>query len=393
MKASEYKTLPDSPGVYLMKDGSGAVIYVGKAGNLKRRVSSYFLAAHDARISKMVSEIETIDFIGTANALEALVLEAKLIKEKNPPYNVREKDDKSFLYIEITGEKFPRVMLVRGKAAASGERFGPFTSSGSVREAMKILRRIFQWSVHPESRIGTFKKPCFDYEIGLCPGTCIGEISRRDYMKNIRGLRMFLMGKKERLLLSLKKEMESAAKKLDFEEAERMKRRIFALTHVADAALLGEPDATPESGERIEGYDISNISGDSAVGSMVVFTGGVPDKGEYRKFKIRSIASPNDVGMMKEMVSRRLKNHWALPSLILVDGGVAQVNAVREALAENGIKIPVVGMVKGPDRKGTDLVGDYVKIADKKVLERVRDEAHKFAIGYHRAVRGRKMME
>jgi excinuclease ABC subunit C len=393
MKASEYKKLPDSPGVYLMKDKSGTVIYVGKAGNLRRRVSSYFLSAHDARISKMVSEIKTIDFIETSNALEALVLEAKLIKEKNPPYNVREKDDKSFLYIEITDEKFPRVMLVRGASAASGERFGPFTSSGSAREAMKILRRIFQWSTHPESKIGKSKKPCFDYEIGLCPGTCIGTVSRREYVKNIKRLKMFLTGKSKRLISSLKREMETAAKKLDFEEAGRIKRKIFALTHVADAALLGEPDAVSESGERIEGYDISNISGDSAVGSMVVFTGGVPDKREYRKFKIHSFASPNDVGMMKEMISRRLGNHWALPSLILVDGGVAQVNAAREALAENGIKVPVVGMVKGPDRKGTDLVGDYVKGADKKVLERVRDEAHKFAIGYHRAVRGRKMLE
>jgi excinuclease ABC subunit C len=393
MKASEYKKLPDSPGVYLMKDKSGLIIYVGKAGNLRRRVSSYFLAAHDARISKMVSEIKTIDFIKTSNALEALVLEAKLIKEKNPPYNIREKDDKSFLYIEITEEKFPRVMLVRGKAVSSGERFGPFTSSGSAREAMKILRRIFQWNTHPESKIGTFNKPCFDYEIGLCPGTCVGEITHKEYIKNIRRLKMFLMGKGERLLSSLRKEMETAAKRLDFEEANRIKKRIFALTHVADAALLGEPDAISESGERIEGYDISNISGDSAVGSMVVFTGGIPDKNEYRKFKIRSLSSPNDVGMMKEMILRRFKNPWALPSLILVDGGISQVNVAREALAESGLKIPVVGMIKGRDRKGTALVGDYIKIADKKALERVRDEAHRFAIGYHRALRDGKMLK
>ncbi len=388
MKVWEYKNLPELPGVYLMKGKSG-VIYVGKAGNLRRRVSSYFLRPHDARISKMVSEIKTIDFIATANALEALVLEAKLIKEKNPPYNIREKDDKSFLYVEITDEEFPRVMLVRGKAKSAGERFGPFTSSGSAREAMKILRRIFQWSVHPASKIGTFKKPCFDYEIGLCPGTCIGAVSRREYMKNIRRLKMFMEGKSGKLISSLKREMASAAKKLDFEEADNIKKKIFALTHVADAALLGEPDAYSSSGERIEGYDISDISGDSAVGSMVVFTGGIPERSEYRKFKIRSFSSPNDAGMMKEMVSRRLKNHWPLPSLILVDGGVSQVNAAKEALSENGVKIPVIGMVKGPDRKGTGLVGDYVKDADKKVLERVRDEAHKFAISYHRGVRGR----
>jgi excinuclease ABC subunit C len=393
MKASNYKNLPDSPGVYLMKNKSGEIIYVGKAGNLKRRVSSYFMRPHDARISKMVSEIKNINFIETNDALEALVLEAKLIKEKRPPYNIREKDDRSFLYIEITDEKFPRVLLVRGRSVASGKRFGPFTSSGSAREAMKILRRIFPWNTHPESRVGTFKKPCFDYEIGLCPGTCIGEVTRSDYMKNIRRLKLFLSGNKKRLMSSLEKEMLSESKKLNFEEASKIKKKIFALTHVSDASLLGEPDQGNDSKTRIEGYDISNISGDSAVGSMVVFIGGVPDKDQYRKFKIRSLSSPNDVGMMHEMISRRLKNHWPLPELILVDGGVPQVNSAREALAENGIKIPVVGMIKGPDRKGTALVGDYVKNIDKKVLERVRDEAHRFAIGYHRAIRGKKLFE
>jgi excinuclease ABC subunit C len=375
-----------------MKGDKGRLLYIGKAGNLRRRVSSYFLASHDARISKMVSEIRNIDFIITDNALEALILEAKLIKEKEPPYNIREKDDKSFLFIEITDEKFPRVLLVRGKTASSGERFGPFTSSSSAREAMRILRKIFPWSIHPASKIGLSEKPCFDFEIGLCPGTCVGSISARDYMKNIRGLKMFLSGKKAALMRKLKKEMAAASERLDFEQANRLKKRIFALEHIQDAALLGEPESVSGiSGERIEGYDISNISGDSAVGSMVVFVNGFPMKDEYRKFKIRSITEPNDVGMMKEMISRRLKNKWTLPELILVDGGVAQVNAAKEALSEEGLGIPVIGMVKGPDRKRTDLVGDFVPGVDKKVLERVRDEAHKFAITYHRQVRGRGM--
>lgn len=383
--------MPESPGVYLMKNKAGSVIYVGKAGNLRRRVSSYFLRPHDARIIKMVSETKTVDFLETENALEALILEAKLIKEKSPPYNVKEKDDKSFLYIEITKGKFPRVLLVRGKTPSSGERYGPFTSAGAAREAMKILRRIFPWNTHPETKIGTFKKPCFDYEIGLCPGTCVELVSHRDYMKNIRALKMFLEGKHKRLLSSLKKEMETAAKKLDFEEAEKLKRKIFALTHVQDAALLGEADIISSQGERIEGYDISNISGDSAVGSMVVFTDGAPNKDEYRKFKIYSFSSPNDVGMMKELISRRLKNPWPLPSLILVDGGIAQINAAKNALSENGLLIPVVGMVKGPKRNKTDLVGDTAG-ADLKTLERIRDEAHRFAISYHRTIRGRKLL-
>jgi len=392
MKSSDYKKLPDSPGVYLMKGKKGKLLYIGKAGNLRRRVSSYFLRPHDARISQMVSDIKTIDFLETDNALEALILEAKLIKDKKPPYNIKDKDDKSFLFIEITDEEFPRVLLVRGKSLSAGKRYGPFTSASSAREAIRILRKIFPWSTHPESKIGSYKKPCFEYEIGLCPGTCVGAISKKDYMKNIKGLKMFLSGQKNKLINSLKKDMALASKELRFEDASKLKKKIFSLEHIQDAALLGEADiVSTDDKTRIEGYDISNISGDSAVGSMVVFVGGSPKRDEYRKFKIRSILEPNDVGMMKEMVSRRLKNDWPLPDFMLVDGGVAQVNAVRSSVLEAGLKIPIIGMVKGPDRKKTDLVGDKVVNINKKILEKVRDEAHRFAISYHKSVRSKKM--
>jgi excinuclease ABC subunit C len=392
MKSSDYKKLPDSPGVYLMKGKKGKLLYIGKAGNLRRRVSSYFLRPHDARISQMVSDIKTIDFLETDNALEALILEAKLIKDKKPPYNIKDKDDKSFLFIEITDEEFPRVLLVRGKSLSAGKRYGPFTSASSAREAIRILRKIFPWSTHPESKIGSYKKPCFEYEIGLCPGTCVGAISKKDYMKNIKGLKMFLSGQKNKLINSLKKDMALASKELRFEDASKLKKKIFSLEHIQDAALLGEADiVSTDDKTRIEGYDISNISGDSAVGSMVVFVGGSPKRDEYRKFKIRSILEPNDVGMMKEMVSRRLKNDWPLPDFMLVDGGIAQVNAVRSSVLEAGLKIPIIGMVKGPDRKKTDLVGDKVVNINKKILEKVRDEAHRFAISYHKSVRSKKM--
>jgi len=392
MKSSDYKKLPDSPGVYLMKGKKGKLLYIGKAGNLRRRVSSYFLRPHDARISQMVSDIKTIDFLETDNALEALILEAKLIKDKKPPYNIKDKDDKSFLFIEITDEEFPRVLLVRGKSLSAGKRYGPFTSASSAREAIRILRKIFPWSTHPESKIGSYKKPCFEYEIGLCPGTCVGAISKKDYMKNIKGLKMFLSGQKNKLINSLKKDMALASKELRFEDASKLKKKIFSLEHIQDAALLGEADiVSTDDKTRIEGYDISNISGDSAVGSMVVFVGGSPKRDEYRKFKIRSILEPNDVGMMKEMVSRRLKNDWPLPDFMLVDGGIAQVNAVKSSVLEAGLKIPIIGMVKGPDRKKTDLVGDKVVNINKKTLEKVRDEAHRFAISYHKSIRSKKM--
>lgn len=387
--------LPETPGVYLMKDAKGRLLYVGKAGNLKRRVSSYFARPHEARIEKMVGEIRQIDYVQTDTALEALILEAALIKKHRPPYNIRDKDDKSFLFVEITADEFPRVLLARGRSAPNGRRFGPFTSAGSIREALRIIRRIFPWSVHTPKTIGKSKRPCFDYELGLCPGTCIGVADKTEYRRNIKNIILLFEGRKKQILRTLEREMNAAAKKLDFETAGKLKRRIFSLRHVEDAALIGrdETDSGEWSGPgRIEGYDISDISGDSAVGSMVVFTDGKPDKANYRKFKIQTVRGANDVGMLKEILRRRLGNEWPLPELILVDGGLGQVNAAREVLALSGFKIPVIGMIKGPDRKETRLIGSSSGDIDKKVLIRVRDEAHRFAIGYHKRLRSAKFI-
>ncbi len=387
--------LPEIPGVYLMKDARGRLLYVGKAGSLKRRVSSYFIRPHDARIEKMVREVRQIDYATTDTALEALILEASYIKKYSPPYNVRDKDDKSFLYIEITAGKFPQVLLVRGKSTRTGRRFGPFVSPSSLREALRIIRRIFPFSIHPPEKAGTSKRPCFDYELGLCPGTCVGLADEKNYKRNIKNIILLLQGRKKMIIKSLERSMKLSSSKLDFEEAEKTKRQIFALQHIEDTALIGKDEA--DSGKwngptRIEGYDISNISGDSAVGSMVVFTGGRPDKANYRKFKIRTIRGANDIGMLKEVLARRLRNLWPLPELILVDGGLGQVNAMREVLAEAGLKIPVVGMIKGPDRKETRLVGSSSGDIELKTLTRVRDEAHRFAIGYHKRVRSAKFI-
>lgn len=196
LKKNIYNNLPETPGVYLMKGANGKILYIGKAGNLKRRVASYFQKAHDYRIEKLLSQVKKIDYRKTDTAIEALILESQLIKKYEPPFNVKEKDDKSFLYMEITKEKFPRVLLVRGKSNTVGERYGPFTSASSIREAMRILRRIFPYSVHPSQITNhvsrTIKtKPCFDYQIGLCPGTCIGAITRKDYLKNIKNIKLF----------------------------------------------------------------------------------------------------------------------------------------------------------------------------------------------------------
>ncbi|HUY69659.1 MAG TPA: excinuclease ABC subunit UvrC [Candidatus Tyrphobacter sp.] len=396
MAVSDYKSLPQSPGVYLMKNASGRVIYVGKAVNLRRRVASYFLRTHDSRIEKLVGEIRKIDYLKTETAIEALILESKLIKDYAPPYNIREKDDKSFLYVRITKEKFPRVLLVRGKDRDKNSLadFGPFTSASSLREALKIVRRIFPYSLHTENRIGTFDRPCFDYELGLCPGVCVGAISRQDYLKNIRNIRLFFAGRKKRILVDLTKEMKTRSGKLDFEAAAKIRRQIFALKHIEDVSLITDSEPADEKNprSRIEGYDISDISGSSAVGSMVVMEGGKLNRNEYRKFRIKTISQANDVAMLREVLKRRLGNPWPLPDLILVDGGLGQVNALRNVLDEAGLNLPVVGLAKGPERKRNDLVGRLPKGYDAKELIQLRDEAHRFAQAYHRDLRKRKFL-
>ncbi|MEK7076627.1 MAG: UvrB/UvrC motif-containing protein, partial [Patescibacteria group bacterium] len=235
-------------------------------------------------------------------------------------------------------------------------------------------------------------RPCFDYEVGLCPGTCVGAISRAEYVKNIRNLTLFFEGKKTQVIKNLQKEMARASNNLEFEKAAKIRGQLFALRHIQDVALISEPELAVSGvkyhvSRRIEGYDISNISGTSAVGSMVVFTNGKPDTNEYRKFKIRTITQSDDTGMFQEVLRRRLRNPWPLPNIFLIDGGKGQINAVKRVLNEFGLKIPVIGIAKGPERKRNDVIGIIPKGIERKTLIHVRDEAHRFAIQYHRALR------
>ncbi len=388
-----YGNLPETPGAYIMKNAAGDVIYVGKAANLKRRVSSYFMRPHDSRIEALVKEIACVDYMQTDTSVEALMLESRLIKRHMPRYNIREKDDKSFLYVVITKEQFPRVLLVRGKNMMGDEKaaFGPFVSASSIRAALKIIRRIFPWSDHGELKMKK-SKPCFNYHIGLCPGTCVHAITRADYTKNIRNVLLFFRGEKKKITRSLEIDMRRFSANLEFEKAEAVKRKLFALQHIQDVALI-HTDAVIQEKSRIEGYDISNTGGRSAVGGMVVFTNGIPDKAEYRVFNIRSIIGPDDVGMMREMFMRRIENkQWPLPDAMLVDGGLGQVAMAREVLKKYNLKIPVVGIAKGKDRKANRFVGTMPKRATRALLIRVRDEAHRFSRSRHIRLRSRAFL-
>lgn len=434
-----YKDIPETPGVYIMKNRKGEILYIGKAGHLKRRVSSYFKGVitnnppnrinsvirvgtnkannTNERIQKMVSEIAKIETKETDSALEALILESVLIKKHQPPFNVQEKDDKSFLYVAITTDEFPRILLIRGKDMQySKEKYhytaGPFVSASSVREALRIIRKIFPWNDHQKvianntNKTNNANRPCFNYQIRLCPGTCVGEISKKEYKKTVKNIILFFQGKKERIVKNLEKEMSVTSKKTEFEKAEKIKRQLFALRHINDIALLSSdsleirnclPALSAEgrrrhgkleiSARRIEGYDISNISGTSSVGVMVVFSNSVPERGEYRKFNIKTVHGQNDTGMLREVIERRFRNNWKHPDLILVDGGLGQVNVTRDVLRKMNLHIPIIGMAKGAERKRTDIIGEKPSWVSHETLVRVRDEAHRFAIAFHRKKR------
>jgi excinuclease ABC subunit C len=394
-----------------MKDEKGKVIYVGKATSLKRRVSSYFQRPHDARIQDMVTNIREIDYIQKPTAIEALILEANLIKYYFPHYNIKEKDNKSFLYLVITNEEYPKPIFVRGKdmpddaAKEYKAVFGPYTSPKSLRAALDLVRKAFPWSTCEPGQ----SRACFYHHLKLCPGVCIGAITPKDYGKIIRDLIKFFDGKKDDLLKQYAKEMKLASKEQRFEDAASYRNKINFLEHIQDIAVLKREDEDVDKireGEapinlfgRIEGYDISNISGTSSVSSMVVFEDGAPAKAEYRKFRIKTVTGSNDVASMKETIARRLRNDWRHPDLMLIDGGWPQVNAAIEVVHEFGLGIPVVGLAKGPQRDKDELVCDPNNLEictlcerHKNLLVAVRDESHRFANAYHRKLRSRRML-
>ncbi len=397
------KKLPDTPGVYFFLGARKQILYIGKATSLKNRVRSYFV--HDIKekrsefIEKMVLECKTLEFTKTDSVLEALILEANLIRTHKPVYNTRSKDDKSYSHLVITNEEFPRVLVVRGKDLteqfADGEikyEFGPFTSGTLFREALKIVRRLFKF--YDTSRpVGQQKskflkgKIDFNRQIGLYPT----EENKVEYNRTIRHIRLFFEGKKLQIIKELKKDMMSFAKQERFEEAQVAKKRIFALTHIQDIALIKDDSRIYRDDKRvrIEAYDVAHMGGKDMVGVMTVIDSGEVAKDEYRKFKIKTLDNANDPAALKEVLERRL-NHleWPLPQIIVVDGSTAQKNAAEAVLRARGHMIPVVAVVKDDRHKPIRLIGQkhLLELHQQSILH-ANAESHRFSITYHRLKR------
>ena len=393
------KNLPESPGIYRFLSANGKILYIGKATSLKDRVKSYFardiLMTRSLLISKMLEEAEKVEFKATDSVLEALILEANEIKSHQPRYNSREKDDKSYNYVVATKEDFPKIILERGRNLDYGlprealAKWGPFPHGKELKEALKIIRKIFPYRDDKCKLIG---KPCFNAQIGLCPGPCAGLISKTDYRKIIRNLKLFFESKKDTLIRTLEKEMVVLAKKHEFEKAEKIKRKIFALNHIQDIALIKADLMSLEISSglfRIEAYDIAHISGTNVVGVMTVVIDGEVDKSQYRKFKIKDDKN-DDTKNLKEVLSRRF-NHseWRFPNMIAVDGGRGQINAAKLVLEQSGLDfIKVVSVVKDERHKAREILDLEDRTLEKSVLL-ANSEAHRFAIKYHRLLRSK----
>lgn len=422
--------LPDAPGVYMFMGSGGKILYVGKATSLRSRVRSYFandlLHTRGKHIVDMVTMAKSVRFETSDSVLEALILEASLIKKHQPIYNTREKDDKSWNYVVITKEEYPRVLLLRERELSladtngNGEykyRFGPFIEGGSLREALVIVRKIFPFR---DNCIPNSGKPCFNRQIGLCPGVCTGEISRDAYKERIHEIRLFFEGKKAKLVRRLKALMNEHAKAMEFEEAAEYKRMIFALTHIKDVSLIKEEmrnvslrsAGIRRRAFRVEAYDIAHISGKYTVGVMTVVEDNFPKRSDYRKFKIRIATERSDDPEAKfdykfatgqarseindpkhlEQILRRRFNHpeWRMPDLLVVDGGLAQKRRAEKVLAVLEKAIPVVSVLKDERHKPKKILGDQeLALSYERAILIANGEAHRFAVAYHRTLRER----
>lgn len=402
LKTYSEAKLPSTPGVYFFRDAKNRILYIGKATSLKSRVRSYFdkdlMSKRGPKIVQMMELACKIDYEETESVLEALLLEAKLIRKHLPIYNTDGKDDKSYNCIVITKEDFPRVLLIREKNLdeyPENTRLflaGPFPKGGSLKEAMHIIRRIFPYR---DKCIPLSGKKCFNAQIGLCAGVCDGSISKKDYSSLIRHLILFLDGKKSRVLQEMNKKMMAYAKSEDFEKASEVRSKIKALTHINDIALYKRNvNDNPKNSFRIEAYDVAHLSGDSMVGVMVVVEDGIPNKKEYRSFNIKTVSKSNDPKALREMLTRRFKHtEWIFPQLIVVDGNSVQMSVAKEVISDYKLSIPVIAVVKDDKHKAREILGLDKEISNmKEDIVLANAEAHRFSLKLHKLQREKKFI-
>lgn len=398
--------LPDSPGVYFFKKGRN-ILYIGKATSLKDRVKSYFgddlIHTRGALLVDMVTLATTIDFQKTDSVLEAFLLESELIKKHQPYHNTKEKDNKSFNYVVITKEEFPRILVVRGRELEMKannfrytDKFGPYPYGSELREALKLVRRIFpyrdtcipyvQLVKEGKIKLGSLARPCFNKTIGLCPGVCTGEISKHDYALQVNNIRLFFKGKKGKIVSLLKKQMRIHSKKMEFEQAHVVKKTILALEHIQDISMIKRERVEGQNGIRFESYDIAHLSGKDMVGVMVSMQNGEFQKQEYKKFNIKTLKGTNDTAALSEVLTRRM-NHaeWAYPNVIVIDGGQGQLNAVEKVLRDIPFKGTLVSVVKDERHKAKDILYSevYKGEVSKEDCVKINAEAHRFAVSVH----------
>lgn len=397
--------LPDTPGVYFFLTAQKKILYIGKATSLKSRVRSYFASdikeKRSPLIEQMVSESASVEYTQTDSVLEALILETNLIRTHKPLHNTKSKDDKSYNHIVITNEEWPRLLVVRSRDIherfEKGEikyEFGPYTSGSLLRDALKIIRKLFRF-YDTKHAVGTERTKLergridFNRQIGLYPT----EANRVEYLRTIRHLKLFFEGKKKQIIAELERDMMRHAKREEFEEANVLKKKIFALKHIEDISLM-KHDFQRESLtlDRIEAYDIAHHAGKEMVGVMTVVANSETRKEEYRKFKIKSLTDANDPAALREVLVRRLAHpEWPTPKVIVVDGNEIQKNAAEEVLKAHGLLIPVVAVVKDDRHKASRLIihPSLEKYRFDALL--ANSESHRFAIAYHRE-RARKRL-
>ena len=411
--------LQDIPGVYLMKDAGGKVIYAGKAASLKKRVSSYFQRnkTADSKTFALSEKIEDFEVIPVASEAEALILENRLIKKYQPKYNVDLKDGKSYPFVKLTSEDFPSIQVVRETKDDRSVYYGPFTDAGLLREIIKFVRNHYPVRNCKRSINVTFSRVCTQYHIGKCSGPCEGKISKEDYAKLVMGIKSYFNGDYRNFEKKLRIWLRDAVKKLNFEEANEIKKRLLMLDKLSvrfpargekELFAYGETNVLAKLAGilrlekipySIEGFDVSNTAGTFATASKVLFKGGIPDRSGYRKYRIIFNAGIDDYRMIEEVLGRRFSSDKDrdMPDLILIDGGRGHLRVAASVLRKMEKDIPVVSLAKENEEIYTLFSKNSIRLEDnspeRHLLERIRNEAHRFALSYHKKLRAKSVRE